>query len=324
MRMIGFSLVLLFSFGLYGLSYAGDPFNPKGFSHKIRKSEVRHDYYPGSRIKVAIARVHDNQVLDTPFGKHAGGVSAVAVGPDGTAKIETPNQYDTRKDEQGYSKRIRELLSYHLSSVKCFQMVEREDINAIVREWDFGDTKYVKKTKQAAVELPDFIAQGFMTTNDGSCNRDDEVRAAWGLNKKRNGNRLLFLLRLYATDTSFVKLIACGTGNTAADTVESAVKDLKKRRDLLLPTVRVISTTADSIQIDGGLKQGLAPGIKFYLVRSPGAKESIDYESIEYISLCQVTELSGKKTFATVKQTFANETPKKGDIVFYYYPEEQW
>ena len=322
-----FSLLFLLVLGIFNFTWAQDPLNPDNFTHIVRKTH--YDFYPNLKIKLSIARVHDNRTLNTPFGKEMGGTEIEIFNAESAAVQKKPTRYDTSRDEYGYGKIIRELLSYNLSSVKCIQLVEREDINAIVREWDFRDTKYVKKNKRVpSIEIPQVIAKGFMSLNDpndSSCNYDNDEKEAWGIEKKKDRNRLQFLLRLYSTETSYVKFIARGTGDTMADAVKSAAKDLKKHRDILLPTVCVTSIKDKYVELDGGSDEGLTSGIKFYLVRLEGPKDTIDvYDTIDYLALCKVATSSKKKSSAIVEKTLSDTNPQKGDVVFYYFPEEDW
>lgn len=320
------SVLILLVFGMVSFARAQDPLNPTSFTHNVRK--IDYNYYPNLKIKLSIARVHDNKALNTPFGKETGGIEVEVFDSDSAVVRKTPTRYDTSRDEDGYGKKIRELLSYNLTSVYCIQLIEREEINAIIREWDFKDTKYSKKSSQApSIEIPQIIAKGFMSYNDSSCNVGDDTNEeeAWGVEEKKDRDRLQFLIRLYDTKTSYIKFVACGTGNTMAEAVKNSVKDLKKHRDILLPTVRVTSVKDQRIELDGGLDEGLALGTKFYLVRLEGPKDSIDdYDAIDYIALCKITKSDRAHSLATVEKALSDTKPQKGDTVFYYFPEEGW
>jgi len=322
-----FSLSFLFflTLGIVNYTWAQDPLNPTSFTHKVRKDD--YDFYPSLKVKFAIARVHDNQTLKTPFGKETGGTEVEVFDSDSAVVRKTPTRYDTSRDEDGYGKKIRELLSYNLTSVKCLQLIEREEINAIVREWDFKDTKYVKKNSQApSIEMPHIIAKGFMSSNEGSCyvGEDTSEEEAWGI-KKGDRHRLKFLIRLYDIQSSYVKFIACGTGDTMAEAVRNGVKDIKKHRDLLFPTVKVTSIKDKQVELDGGPDEGLTVGTKFYLVQLEGPKDYIkDYDTIDYVALCKVTKSSTKKSSAIVEKILSDKIPRKGDTVFYHFPEEDW
>ena len=317
-------IILLF-FGFFDTSLADDPMNTTRFTHKVRKDSYR--CYPNLKIKVSIARVHDNKLVNTPFGKEVGGMTVQGLKSSSPKILESPVRYDTRKDEDGYNKKVRELLVYQLSSMRCLQVVEREDINAIIREWDFSDTKYVNRGDRApAIEMPQYIAKAFITSNDGSCKTEDDEAEAWGVKDNESAkDKVLVLLRLYDIETAYVKLFACGTGNSTADAIKSAVKDLKKHRDLLLPTVRVTTVRDNRVELDGGPDQGLSPGTKFYLVRIDGPKESTDdFDALDYVALCKVTQADVYRASAMIIKRFSGENTQKGDMVFYYFPQESW
>jgi len=317
--------IVFFLFGFCNTSLADDPMNPTQFSHKVRKESYK--CYPNLKIKVAITRVHDNKLVNTPFGKEVGGMTVQGLKSSAPKVLESPVRYDTSKDEYGYNRRVRELLVYHLSSVRSLQLIEREDINAIVREWDFGDSKYVKKgDKVPGIEMPEYMVKGFLTSNDGSCRVEDDEEEAWGVkDEAAKKDRILFILRLYDIKTSYVKLFSCGTGKSMSDAIKKAVKDLKKHRDLLYPTIHVADVAGSHVTLDGGSEQGLSPGTKFYLVRADGPKEAIDdFDALNYVALCKVTTADEKRASAVIKKRFSGSSPELGDMVFYYFPEESW
>jgi len=76
-----------------------DLMNSGDFSHKVRKQSTYKDLYPNLRVKLSIARVHDNQPVDTAFGKKIGGQEAVVTTTDGSAVVTFKNEvrYDTAK-----------------------------------------------------------------------------------------------------------------------------------------------------------------------------------------------------------------------------------
>jgi len=323
----GFSFLFFLYISLcsFGVSLAGDPMNPTNFSHKIRKEAYKCN--PNLKIKISLARVHDNKLVNTPFGQEVGGTKIEDLRSSTPKIVETRVRYDTREDEYGYNRRIRELLIYQISSVRCLQLVEREEINAIIREWDFSDTKYVKKGREMpAIEMPSYIAKAFVTLNDGSCKKGENESEAWGA--EDDGlpkDRILILLRLYDIHSAYIKIFACGTGNNVVDAIREAVKNLEKHRDLLLPTVRVTSVTGNRVELDGGSEQGLSIGTKFYLVRVDGPKESIgDFDALDYVALCTVTGSNLSSASAVIKKNLRNGAPQEGDIVFYHFPEESF
>lgn len=308
-----------------GVASADDPMNPTQFSHQVRQESTRCN--PRLRIQVAVARVHDNQPVGTPFGRKVGGMTVQGLKSSSPKVLEQPERYDTSRDEQGYGKRVRELLLFNLASARFLQVVEREDINAIVREWDFGDTRYVNKAGKApTIEMPQYIVKGFITANDGSCDMEDDTEEdAWDVDDDQgSGDRLLFLLRMYDIRTARVQLMACGTGNNASEAVKAAVKDLKDRRDLLFPSVYAVAATENTVELDGGSNQGLAPGTRFYLVRTDQPKEFIeDRDLLHYVALCKVTRATEEGATAVIQTRF-DGPPEPGDLVFYAYPDESW
>lgn len=325
--MIKTVLVILFTcvlmFGVNDSARSNDPMNPTNFSHQAKKTI--HSAFPGNKVRLSIARVHDNILVGTPFGRETGGVTVKNIGGDSPVIVESSKRYDTSGDEVGYGKRTREFLLYYLSTVKSIQLIERDEINALVREWDFNDTKYVRKSGNTpAFEMPELIAKGVLLPNDNSCASEDSEEEAWGIEKKKDNNVVQFILRLYDVKTAGIKLMVCGTGKSRAEAVEKAVNELKKKQDILLPTVRVIFSEGNSIRLDGGNSMGLLPGTGFYLVRSEEPKEAMDYEALDYVAFCKVVRSEDRTSMAVVKETFSSNAPQPGDMVFYYFQEESW
>lgn len=317
------SLTTLLILGNFCLG--GDLLKPTDFSHRIHNQITHKTYFPNVGVKLSISRVHDNQLVDTNFGKKIGGQEIAMFKTDGNSVVAVKNefQYDTRRDEFGYGKKVREIMSYHLSAIKGIQLVEREDINNIIRELDFGETGYVKSKIIPEVEMPHYIAHGFMSLNDGSCINEEKPQFYINSNEK-DGNPLMFLIRVYDTRTTFVKYIACGTGKDQGEAIKNAASNLQKHMDLLYPDVAVIEAADKRVFLGGGQNQGLAKGTLFYLVRSQGAKATLDYSELEYIALCEVIMTEPERATALIKKTFSNTIPKIGDWVFYYREPATW
>jgi hypothetical protein len=329
MKRYGISLIISITLLLLlgGVCMGDDLMNPTDFTHKVRRHNNRKTaLYPDLRVKLSIARVHDNQPVDSAFGKKEGGQELAAVKTDGTAVVTVKNKerYDTRKDEMGYGKKVREMMAYHLSSIKSIQLVEREDINAIIRELDFSDTGYAKAKAMPKVEMPQYIAKGFMSANDGSCSSDDSLQWNPSSSESKDGKPLMFLIRVYDTRTSFVKYIACGTGHDRSDAIKKAVKNLNAHMDQLYPDVAVLKVSGNQVMLSGGRKQGLAPGTRFYLVRSQGSKAAVDYGDLNYVALCKVIAAQLEGATAVIQESYADETPEIGDWVFFYRDQSGW
>jgi hypothetical protein len=308
-----------------GVGLGEDLMNPSDFSHKVRKKDTPKNYYPATRIKLTIARVHDNQLVDTPFGEETGGGELAVINTEGQTVVTAKNKahYKTRKDEMGYGKKVRQMMGYHLSTIKSIQLVEREDINAIIRELDFSDTRYVKTKGMPEVEMPQYIAKGFLTANDGSCASEESLQ--WNVSsEKKDPNPLMFLIRVYDTSSALVKYIACGTGKEQNQAIKKAVDNLKDHMDLLYPDVTVLEVAGQKLTLSGGKNQGLAPGTHFYLVTSQGLKAAIDYSDLDYVARCKVIASQAERATALIEETMSEAAPKIGDWVFFHYKRPTW
>jgi hypothetical protein len=328
MKRYGISLIVSVALLLVlgGVCMGDDLMNPTDFSQKVRRHNNRQAaLYPDLRVNLSIARVNDNQPVDSAFGQKEGGQELAAVKTDGTAVVTVKNKehYDTRKDEVGYGKKVREMMAYYLSSIKSIQLVEREDINAIIRELDFSDSGYAKTKAIPEVEMPQYIAKGFMSANDGSCISDDSPQ--WNPSSaSKDGKPLMFLIRVYDTHTSFVKYIACGTGQDRSEAVKQAVDNLDAHMDRLYPDVAVLKVSDNQVVLSGGRKQGLAPGTRFYLLRSQGSKAAVDYTDLNYVAQCKIIAAQLDRATAVIQKTYADEAPEIGDWVFFYRDQSGW
>ncbi|NOQ77265.1 MAG: hypothetical protein GQ475_05680 [Methylococcaceae bacterium] len=233
------------------------------FEHKVRKQGDQQRMPNHLRATIAIARVNDlNRPAESSFDDK--GKKSFSIEEDGDKKVSI---YSSRKIELGFGQRTREVLSYYLSKTPNFQLIERENINSLLREWDFSESKYVKKSDQlqAGIEIPDLIATGFLSYTPLCDETNDLEEDAWGASddadeedgffngrsnedemerrrqinakampfssryaKKKDKSNFYFLMRVYETRNSRVKFIACGEGKTVKSAIKHAVSEFSR------------------------------------------------------------------------------------------------
>lgn len=331
-----FSAVLLFTAALWMLftlsaspAAGEDLMNPTDFNHEIRKGKK--DRSPQYTVRMALVTVEDTELVNSPYGKHIGGEEIKSMGNAGAVTAASPERYDTRRDAAGYSKRMRELITYRLSSLPCIDLVDREDINALVREHEFAQrSKLVDKTSldDAAVLSPQYLVKGYFTFNEVACKneRSSEEEAWLGDDAPPAKKKLRLQLKVIDANTSQIAYVACGAGNGVERAVKASVKDLRQHMDLLLPVVRVMAVegagSKQEVRLNSGTDAGLVPGLKFYLVRHQGDKRFIDYEDIDYVAACEIATATPEKARAKIVELLDEAKPQKGDLVFFHYPEQ--
>ncbi|MDK2956021.1 MAG: hypothetical protein PWQ57_1517 [Desulfovibrionales bacterium] len=307
-----------------------DLMNPTDFDHEVRKGKK--DRSPQYTVRVALITVEDTELVNSPYGKHTGGEEIKRVGDASETTVSSPERYDTRRDAAGYSKRVRELITYRLSALPCVDLVDREDINALVREQEFAQrSTLVDKTSlgDAAVLMPQYLVKGYFTFNEVACkNERTPEEEAWLGNEDNTPPKKKLRLQLKVIDarTSQIAYVACGAGNGVESAVKASVKDLQQHMDLLLPTVRAIAVSGSGpkqeVRLNAGTDAGLVPGLTFYLVRHQGDKRFIDYDDIDYVAACEIATATPEKAQAKIVELLGESKPQKGDLVFFHYPEQ--
>lgn len=301
------------------------------YSHKvIAKSQRRMGQY----WTVAILRFGDTRpVKDVPFGSKeqkdddkSGEVNVKIniVGQD--AKPASPSQ-----DAPMMNKRAREILKNSLVNSDAFTLVERERILEILREINFGKTKYVSpETAQSEGQLycVRYLLEGSVGLNEDKTLKDtldakEDYRDApdniFGKNRRNNQQRALALRQLhqrrsqrlaqrkfraacylsaYEVRTGQVKVSVMGLGTNGLEAINDAVEELIEELADKDDGLRVAAVNENTVYLDIGSKGGIKVGETFQVV-SLGKEiknrhgQVIGYEETEAgeIKVTQVKEL---------------------------------
>ena len=303
-------------------AFAENLMNPSSFDHKKRGQKVA-KLGPSIELRMSLKSLHDNQLVGTPYGQVSGG--KVIVTEQGTVK--DAERYNTSKDAVGSNTRLREMLNYKLSNLPFVELIERDNINSIVRELEFAEkNKYVKKEmlNEVALEMPQFFIKAFFTVGEGPCNGDDsDEEEAWGDENEPQMSKASYrlTLRFYDVKTSKIVYISCGTGATIKDAIKHSVKDFKYHKYLFYPEMRVKNISGETGSVDHGDKVGMTQGVKFILVRHSGTLKSLKMnESADVVALCEVVSSDSNKCKFRVLETYDDYKPSQSDLVVFSHP----
>lgn len=172
--------------------YLADPAFPPPATAQHQPSE-QYDYSPKMlpqidkhfiKKRIAVARFGDNiPVADSPFGHEAPSTSVAQVG---TVNVSTATGdiadkgWLSPEDATPMSRRFTEKLIHELHKSKRFVIVERKNINDVLRELNFQNTKYV--SKQASEKIGDVLGAQIIVT--GAIGGSDEYNDYW-YNKRK-------------------------------------------------------------------------------------------------------------------------------------------
>ena len=173
----------------------------------------------------------------------------------------------------------RQFLMRELVKSREFLLVERERIFEVIRELDFGETKYVDK--QSKPKLGQLIGVHYILEAAffpaGSPAAADSIwaemtnsarRRRGGIDPARNAT---VYVSAYDVQTGHVVAVAFGAGANDAFATRSAVQDLIDQfADVEVP-IRVMRLDKDGrIVLDIGASEGVKPGDKFEVTASDG------------------------------------------------------
>ncbi|HLG20008.1 MAG TPA: CsgG/HfaB family protein [Bdellovibrionota bacterium] len=218
------------------------------------------------RKRVAIARFEDNlKVSDSPFGQKR------------TLDIVAPNVHVQREDMkpegEPVSSRFSEKLIDALAQTKRFILIERKDINAILREISFGETKWVDKNQSAKVGK--IVGAQIIVTGSIGPN-DDPAHSGEG--------PIGLLLRMYDVETSRIVGTARAFGGTEQEVIDRAVSQIVLTMDKIPWTGKIASVTHGKFYLNAGTAENVQVGDTFRLfslgnpILDPDSKEILGYQ----------------------------------------------
>ena len=277
----------------------------------------------GRKWTIAILRFGDTkEVEDVPFGpasqpSQTGGGQVtvnVKVGNERPAlPAETPPQMN---------KRAREILKHELVKSEAFTVVERERILDILREANFGKTKYVNPdttSDEGSLLSVKYLVEGSLGLNEdktlkdnidqdrtykdaadyqpgvfenvfnpGKVNREKmmiAIRRAQedrAKNKARAEFHVSCYLSVYSVHTGEVVTTVMGLGSNGLEAINDAVQELIESLSSLDTDVRVASVAEDKLYLDAGSNGGIKVGNRFQVLHQGQAIRDKDGQLIGY------------------------------------------
>jgi len=216
------------------------------YNHEVRYGGTDSEMKKALRERyvLAIARVDDTSLVDTPFGDKqvASPVAAVIAGAEGqgetkvTAAIDESLRNEKLSAEPtppGFSQTTRTRLISLLQKTECFTLVERESINDIVRELEFGDSRWVARAPDTAPQGKligvRYIVKGSLEQNlpakpMRTATPNNWVGRVGFPEDDRENMPLIFRLRMYSVADGVITAVGDGYGNTPSEAVDNSVR----------------------------------------------------------------------------------------------------
>ncbi|NQU75656.1 MAG: hypothetical protein HQ546_04975 [Planctomycetes bacterium] len=197
---------------------------------------------------LAVARVNDTSKTGTPFGDtqvttpvmdvavkvvaQPGQTTHAKVGVDDSLRQEKLTAQPT---PTGFGQQARARLMSYLVEARHFTVVERENINDIVREIQFGQSKWTAKGDQALpageLESVKYIVAGNLESNPQALVTREVTADNWADSPsfpedQSNQKAYIFRLRMYSARTGIVAAVGIGYGDTPDEAMKTAVNAL--------------------------------------------------------------------------------------------------
>lgn len=236
------------------------------------------------KIKVAISRFEDKTEIEgSPFN-----IQKDREKESGDAKdINITIKADERIEEEKLSKSelLTGLLTDGLRRTGMFEVIERDEINELIREINFQNSKWVKK--ENINTLGNIFGVQYIVTGD-------ILRSKAG--EKIGKDYYALALRMYNVNTGEIVSSSVANAPYLRGAADKAVKDLAAQIKSKAWTCRVIGISDAGIHINAGLKDDLEKREIFYIVRvgneiiDPETKKTLGFDK-KKIALIEVKEV---------------------------------
>jgi curli biogenesis system outer membrane secretion channel CsgG len=248
--------------------------------------------------RLAVARFNDNiPVEQSPFGKKR---SRDIVGW-GTHV----HQEEIVGESHFVPEQFTEKMIDSLSRTSRFVLIERKDINSLLREMSFGETKWVDKDKSA--RLGKVLGAQIIVTGAMSLNEESSTSGT---------QPYLLLLRMYDVETSRIVGTGRATGRTEQEVIDRAVSSIVTTMDRIPWIGKVASVAGDKLYLNAGIVENVKVGDRFALfslgkpIQDPDSREVIGYQE-EPAGTAEV--ISVTERVATLKASDLKRAVKPGD-----------
>ncbi len=211
------------------------------------QSKVSNTIKKDLKMKIAVFVAEDNLKvkgsLFNPLGKRIPEKKNVKID---NSKVEIRIEKEEENKKHSDAQLITGLLVSALDKTGKFIIVERKDVNAILREIDFEHSKWV--TKDQANKIGNIYGVKYILIANLLKNESGD---------RISGNSYTITTRLCDVNTGSILSSGVGEANTIKDTVGIAVKDLVSSINNEPWTCRVVKIEKDGIYLNSGKDEGL-------------------------------------------------------------------
>ena len=261
------NLILVISMGCASHKVA-DPAVPE---IRIAKKSTQHYSYSQSLIsetdndtekyvvcRIAIKPFDDPYIPSSPYNSYVEVISEQDNETSGN--VRTITKRPTQPEQQFDPSVVTAAITDALLKTQRFEVVERPDINSVLREIEFNESKWViKEPSNKHLLYPvDLLLSAAVSNNSEKVNTQNTV-----------------FFRLYSVKTGTVLHSARGTGNSLLEAIESGIQDLSTQIYSTPWSCEVIEVNGTKLNLNAGSADGLRPGDRFFCIqpglRYPGA-----------------------------------------------------
>lgn len=250
--------------------------------------------------RLAVARFGDNiPVVESPFGQKK---QEDIVG-EGVAIHKEEMEPEGVEPSRSFTPRLIQALA----ETGQFILIEREDINSLLREVSFGESRWVDKKKSAKVGK--VLGAQIIVTGALGLNMNPETKRY---------QRLELLLRMYDVETSRIVGTAKTTGRTEDQVIERAVLEIVAVMDRVPWVGKIASVSGKKYYLNAGRADNIAVGNRFQIfslgkkIKDPSTKEVIGFEE-ELAGVGEVVSVAERT--ATLKVLKPKRKIRVGDKV---------
>ena len=226
------------------------------------------------KVRVAVSRFDEKVDIEgSPYNledeNKKNGNNALVEINDSDVKITIDEKEEKEVSKEEF---LTGLIANALQETELFEVVERREINAVIREINFQNSKWVKS--DGANALGNIYDVQYVVAGDILRNKNGE---------KIGKNYYTVALRMYNVNTAGIVSSSVISSSYLKEAVNKAVTELSKQIKEKPWTCRIVGKSDEGIYINAGLKDDLEKRDVFYVYRVEG--EIVDPETSEILGL---------------------------------------
>ena len=213
-----------------------------------------------SRIKVAVSRFDVDLAIPGSFFNPIKEESKPVAGKEISIKIEDARaaaEAELKKaDRKSDADLLVGLLVDKLRKSEAFDVVERQDVNELVREINFQNSDWAKK--DIVNKLGNISGVQYIVTGKLLMNKDGH---------RISSGRYTLSLRIYNVSTGEILASSTGQQDYLEGAVDEAVDQLAKDLHAEAWTCKVVKVEGEKVLINAGFAEGIKKGDVFSIIR---------------------------------------------------------